>query len=55
MTALIAEEYDGVWHKYGPAEIYIFSIYWIFEVLTTVGYGDYIIHSISDCGSIEKS
>ena len=41
MTALMEEEYDGVWHTYGPREIYIFSLYWIFEVLTTVGYGDF--------------
>lgn len=24
-----------------PVAIYIFSLYWVFETLTTVGYGDY--------------
>ena len=27
--------------NYEPHQIYIFSIYWVFTVLTTVGYGDY--------------
>lgn len=26
-------------------EIYIFSVYWILETLTTVGYGDYVGHT----------
>ena len=30
-----------MWGGYGPTELYIFSLYWIFEVLTTVGYGDF--------------
>ena len=33
--------YDGVWASYGPKEMYIFSLYWICTVLTTVGYGDF--------------
>ena len=41
MTALIEEDTDGVWGSYGPTEIYIFSLYWIFTVVTTVGYGDF--------------
>ena len=41
MTALIDEDTDGVWGSYGPTEIYIFSLYWIFTVVTTVGYGDF--------------
>ena len=35
------ENYDGVWANYGPQEMYIFSMYWICTVLTTVGYGDF--------------
>ena len=35
------ENYDGVWASYGPQEMYIFSMYWICTVLTTVGYGDF--------------
>jgi len=41
MNALKAENFDGVWADYGPYELYVFSLYWIFEVLTTVGYGDF--------------
>ena len=37
----LLRESDPVWQTYGPAELYIFSLYWIFEVLTTVGYGDF--------------
>jgi len=32
---------DENFSKYGPEEIYVFSLYWVFTVLTTVGYGDY--------------
>ena len=41
MTELIENDTDGVWSGYGPSEIYIFSIYWILTVVTTVGYGDF--------------
>ena len=41
MTAMIENDTDGVWTSYGPSEIYIFSIYWILTVVTTVGYGDF--------------
>ena len=41
INSLKAENYDGVWFEYGPYELYVFSLYWIFEVLTTVGYGDF--------------
>ena len=32
---------DAQFAIYTPNQIYIFSLYWIFEVLSTVGYGDY--------------
>lgn len=30
-----------MWESYGPYELYVFSLYWICTVLTTVGYGDF--------------
>ena len=41
INSLKSENYDGVWFEYGPYELYVFSLYWIFEVLSTVGYGDF--------------
>ena len=32
---------DPNFKKYEPVQVYIFSLYWVFTVLTTVGYGDY--------------
>ena len=32
---------DAQFAIYTPNQIYIFSLYWILEVLSTVGYGDY--------------
>ena len=32
---------DPQFKIYSPNQIYVFSIYWVFTVLTTVGYGDY--------------
>ena len=32
---------DAQFKEYEPQQIYIFSLYWVFTVLTTVGYGDY--------------
>lgn len=32
---------DPQFKNYEPGQIYIFSVYWVFTVLTTVGYGDY--------------
>lgn len=32
---------DEQFAQYKPHQVYIFSTYWIFEVLTTVGYGDF--------------
>ena len=32
---------DPVFQDYSPTQIYIFSVYWVFTTLTTVGYGDY--------------
>ena len=29
------------WVNYGWSDIYIFSLYWVFTVVTTVGYGDF--------------
>ena len=34
-------EGDAQFMEYEPYQIYIFSVYWITTVLTTVGYGDY--------------
>ena len=43
MKGLIESDDPGdlMWREYGPFALYVFSLYWIFEVLTTVGYGDY--------------
>ena len=41
INSRMAENYDGVWADYGAYELYVVSLYWIFEVLTTVGYGDF--------------
>ena len=35
-----ASDYEQ-WVQYDWREIYIFSIYWVFTVITTVGYGDF--------------
>mgnify|MGYP000910952663 CR=1 FL=1 len=32
---------DANFATYEPYQVYIFSLYWVFTVLTTVGYGDY--------------
>ena len=32
---------DPNFNLYGPEEVYVFSMDWVFTVLTTVGYGDY--------------
>ena len=32
---------DAQFRVYEPHQVYIFSLYWVFTVLTTVGYGDY--------------
>lgn len=32
---------DPQFKVYEPYQVYIFSLYWVFTVLTTVGYGDY--------------
>ena len=32
---------DEQFQSYEPYQIYVLSIYWVFTVLTTVGYGDY--------------
>ena len=31
---------DDQWKHYGAYEEYVFALYWVFTVLTTVGYGD---------------
>ena len=33
-----------IFEQYDPFKIYIFSLYWAFTVLTTVGFGDYTGH-----------
>ena len=32
---------DDQWQYYGAYEEYVFALYWVFTVLTTVGYGDF--------------
>ena len=32
---------DAMFAIYEPGQVYVFSLYWVFTVLTTVGYGDY--------------
>lgn len=32
---------DPQFQNYQPHQVYIFALYWVFTVLTTVGYGDY--------------
>ena len=44
----IDSNYDNIWGSYGPYEIYVVSIYWILEVLTTVGYGDFFGSTIEE-------
>ena len=39
---------DPEFKKYGPMEVYIFALYWVFTVLTTVGYGDYAGYSSTE-------
>ena len=41
MASNIKDNVDGVWGGYEAFELYVFSLYWIFQVLTTVGYGDF--------------
>mmetsp|Transcript_2335 Transcript_2335/g.1630 ORF Transcript_2335/g.1630 Transcript_2335/m.1630 type:complete len:143 (-) Transcript_2335:1222-1650(-) len=37
-------------YKGNEIPIYIFSYYWVFEVITTVGYGDYTGKTVSEYG-----
>ena len=37
----ILQEIDVNFAAYQPYQVYIFSMYWIFTVLTTVGFGDF--------------
>lgn len=39
LTTFMSEDENFI--PYGPYQVYIFCMYWVFTVLTTVGYGDY--------------
>ena len=45
-------EIDGksVDYEGSPGALYIFSLYWVFTTLTTVGYGDYAGDTSSEYG-----
>lgn len=47
-TASLDDGGDPQFKEYGPEEVYVFALYWVFTVLTTVGYGDYAGYSSSE-------
>ena len=41
VNELYGADPDGVAFTEGHISLYVFSLYWVFTTLTTVGYGDY--------------
>ena len=39
---------DYYFNNKGKASVYLFSLYYMFEVITTVGYGDYAGHTTNE-------
>ena len=37
----VLQRENDQWKEYGIFEIYVFSLYWILTVISTVGYGDF--------------